>query len=154
MNKGTLTQNAIGIVTRAGQFAQLQACQKILENKYDNGTVCEALHYYAKTVLPKVLPIFPALICLSSKAVGANPENARSIATALLLITASGDIHDDIVDNSTRKFERKTVVGKYGKNIALLAGDALLIQGTTTLQNECRILPSEQSKEIADSIAA
>ena len=154
MNDGSLTQDALCIVQSAGQFTLLQACQKILENKYDGGVVREALHYYAKSVLPRVLPLFPALICLSSKAVGANPKNSASIATALLLITASGDIHDDIIDNSTRKFEIKTVVGKYGKNIALLAGDALLIQGTSLLQNECRILSSDQSKKIVDLIVS
>ncbi len=77
---------------------------------------------------------------LSSKAVGAIPKNLQSVATAMLLITSSGDIHDDIVDNSSRKFSRKTVVGKYGKEIALLAGDMLLIQGMTLLQNECNLV--------------
>lgn len=152
MKANHLTQNAINIIQSKGKFAIEQACQKILENNYDNGVICEALHFYAKTVLPKVLPIFPALIYLSSKAVGGNPEKVKPIATAMMLITASGDIHDDVVDNSEQKFERKTIVGKYGKDVALLAGDALLVQGMATLQNESQTLTCEQRKIINDFI--
>jgi geranylgeranyl pyrophosphate synthase len=153
MTETSLTQKALDIVCGNGQFALARACEKMLTIQYDDGIIREALHYYAKNVLPKVLPIFPALITLSSKAVGASPENLQSVATAILLITSSGDIHDDIVDNSTRKFSRKTIVGRYSKDIALLAGDVLLVQGLTALQNECD-LSSAQRKTIADSVAA
>ena len=153
MTEPSITQNALDIVRRNGQFALARACEKILTSPYDDGTVCEALQYYAQTILPNVLPIFPALIYLSSKASGAIPKNLQSVATAMLLITSSGDIHDDIVDNSTRKFSRKTVVGKYGKDIALLAGDLLLVQGMTALQNECN-LSNEQRKMLLDLVAA
>jgi geranylgeranyl pyrophosphate synthase len=153
MTEPSITQNALDIVCRNGQFALARACEKILTSPYDDGTVCEALHYYAQTVLPNVLPIFPALIYLSSKASGAIPKNLQSVVTAMLLITSSGDIHDEIVDNSTRKFSRKTVVGKYGKDIALLAGDLLLVQGMTALQNECN-LSNEQKKTLLDLVAA
>ncbi len=71
----------------------------------------------------------------------------------MLLITSSGDIHDDIVDNSRRKFSKKTVVGKYGKDIALLAGDLLLIQGMSVLQNECN-LSNKQKKMLLDLVVA
>jgi len=153
MNATSLTQNAMNIIQSRGQFGLLHACKKIMANQYDNGTVCEALHYYAQTVLPNVLPIFPALIYLSSKASGTIPKNLQPVATAMLLITSSGDIHDDIVDNSTRKFSRKTVVGKYGRDIALLAGDLLLIHGMSALQNECN-LSNEQKKMLLDLVTA
>ena len=129
-----------------------QASKKILKTQYDNGIVREALHYYAKTVLPKVLPIFPALIYLSSKTVGATPENANPVAAAMMLITASGDIHDDIVDNSKAKFACETVFGKYGRDIALLAGDVLLTQGSVALQNGCSSLTCKQRKTIGDLV--
>ena len=153
MTATSLTQNALDIVCRNGQFALARASEKILANQYDDGIIRQALHYYAKNTLPRVLPIFPALVTLSCKAVGATSENLRSVATSILLVTSSGDIHDDIVDNSSRKFSRKTIVGKYGKDIALLAGDVLLVQGMTALQNECD-LSTKQRKTIADSVAA
>ena len=85
-------------------------------------------------------------MALSSGAVGTFPENSQPISIAMLLITSSGDIHDDIVDNSKEKFTKKTLFGKYGKDISLLAGDLLLIQGMTAIQNECSNL-SSQAKE-------
>jgi geranylgeranyl pyrophosphate synthase len=153
MTTGPLTQNAIGIVQSMGNSALSQACKKILQNQYDSRIIREALHHYAKMVLPNVLPIFPALVYLSSKTVGVVPENYKSVAAAMMLITSSGDIHDDILDNSKEKFGRKTVFGKFGKDIALLAGDVLLIQGTTNLQNECSNMSSMQRKAIADLIS-
>jgi geranylgeranyl pyrophosphate synthase len=154
MNDSSLTQKAFGIIQNHGQPALAQATKKILKSPYDEGIVCEALHYYAQTVLPKVLPIFPALISLSSNACSATPVNSSSLATAMMLITSSGDIHDDIVDNSTRKFATKTVVGKYGKDVPLLAGDLLLTQGMTMLQNECGGLSGKQRKAVFDLVAA
>ncbi len=153
MKPTSLTQNAIGIIHSKGQSSLAEACKKIISSRYDDGIISEALHYYAREVLPNVLPIFPALLTLSSRAVGVIPENSRSISIAMLLITSSGDIHDDIVDNSKEKFTKKTLFGKYGKDIALLAGDLLLVQGMTALQDECD-LSSRQRKTIADSVAA
>ena len=129
-----------------------QACQKILEFDYGNKEIGEALRNYAQTTLPRVLPIFPTLIRLSCEAVGGKPEKTKNVATAMTLITASGDIHDDIIDNSTHKFQKKTIFGRYGKEIALLAGDTLLIQGIALL-NKCDDLSVEQKSNIIDLIA-
>jgi geranylgeranyl pyrophosphate synthase len=153
MKAGALTHKAMSIIQGEGQTALAQAYQKILQSRYDDGKIREALHYYAEAVLPKVLPIFPALINLSSKAVGGTPENRSLIASAMMLITASGDIHDDIVDNSKTKFERKTLFGRYGRDLALLAGDVLLVQGLAAIHETCEPL-GEQGKEIPNLIAA
>src|SRR4030042_4858081 len=135
MQIGPLTEIAIGIIDRRGKFALNEASKRIQEYRYSNGLISEALNYYANKIFPRVLPIFPALINLSCEAVGGKPEETRPLAVAMLLITASGDIHDDVIDRSTSKFQRKTIYGKYGKDIALLAGDALLVYGMSLLQN-------------------
>jgi heptaprenyl diphosphate synthase len=49
------------------------------------------------------------------------------------LTSGAADIHDDIIDGSKVKEAGTTVYGKYGKEIALLAGDALLFKGLTLL---------------------
>lgn len=152
MQAGQLTQKALGVIQSIGHPALRQACKVILDSQYDNGTVCDALHFYASDVLPNVLPIFPALIHLSSSAVGKSPINAGPVAAAMLLITASGDIHDDIVDNSKGKFGRKTLVGRFGKQTALLAGDLLLTQGFTALLEACKNLPAVRQSEIMASV--
>ena len=147
-----LTESALELIECKGKCVLAQACQKILQFDYGSEIIDEAMKYYAKTTLSRVLPIFPTLIYLSCNAVGGKPEKTKSVATAMMLITASGDIHDDILDKSTHKFSRKTVFGKYGKDTALLAGDALLIQGITLLNN-CDDISIEQRKTIMDLVA-
>ena len=153
MKPNSLTENALKIIESRGRFALDEASRKIHQSQHGEGLVSAALNYYAKAIFPAVLPIFPTLIFLSCKAVGGNPEKTKPIATSMMLITASGDIHDDIIDNSMRKFQRKTVFGKYGRDTALLAGDALLIQGTASLQKNCEFLSAENRTKVADLMA-
>jgi geranylgeranyl pyrophosphate synthase len=141
----SLMETAIEIIDRRGKFSLDEAAQYILKSN-DDSIVSEALKYYAKEVFPRVLPIFPALIHLSCEVVGGNPEETKPVATAMMLITASGDIHDDIIDGSNSKFSRKTILGKYGKDITLLAGDTLLVQGMELLQNN--LFSLQESKRI------
>ncbi len=85
--------------------------------------------------------------------VGGNPEKTRPLAAAMFLITSSGDVHDDIIDKSTHKLRRKTVFGKYGNAIALLAGDALLIRGTMLFNDRCESIMPEKRRIIADLVS-
>ena len=149
----SLTENALKIIEKRGRSAVDEACRKILKIPAGKGEVSDALNYYATTILPNVLPIFPALIYLSSLAVGGNPEKPKPTAVDMLLVTSAGDIHDDVIDNSINKFGRKTVFGKYGYNTALLAGDVLQIQGMTSLQQDFEPLSLGQRKNIADLIS-
>ena len=152
MKSTSLKEKAINIIDKRGKFALEEASREILQNQHDGGIVSAALNYYAKEILPRVLPLFPALIFLSCEAVGGQPEKTKSLATAMMLITASGDIHDDIIDKSTHKFGKKTLFGKYGSEVTLLAGDALLVQGMTLLQNRCDSLSVKQKQEISGLI--
>ena len=149
MQSNSLTALAIEIIDRHGSFALNEASKYILENNGCEGLISKALKYYAKMIFPRVLPIFPALIELSCGSVGGKPNETNQIATAMLLITASGDIHDDIIDRSTHKFQRKTLFGKYGKDITLLAGDALLMQGMELLQNSLELFQPKQRNQIS-----
>ena len=152
MELKTLTEIAIDIIEKKGNFALAEASRQILQTKYDEGLISEALKYYAKRIFPRVLPIFPALINVSCEAVGGKPERANSVAVAMLFITASGDIHDDIIDKSTNKFDRQTVFGKYGPEITLLAGDVLLTQGLSMFQKSSESLSAEQRVDILNLI--
>ena len=150
MQSESLTALAIDIIDKRGQLALNEASKQILENKYGDGVISEALNYYARMIFPRVLPIFPALMHLSCELVGGNPEGTKPLGPAMLLVTASGDIHDDIIDRSKSKFRRLTLVGKYGKNIALLAGDALLMQGMELLQNGLEHFQAKQRSSISN----
>jgi len=73
------------------------------------------------------------LLSLACEAVGGDPELTTPIAVPLILISGAIDIHDDIIDQSKIKNSKPTVYGKYGKDIALLIGDALLFKGLAML---------------------
>ena len=77
----------------------------------------------------------PTLLSLCCEAVGGDPEATIPIAIPLSLISGGIDVHDDIIDQSETKRSRPTVLGKFGKDIALLAGDALLLKGLMLLND-------------------
>ena len=80
----------------------------------------------------------PAIIRLSCKAVGGDVDATLKVASALILVSGAFDLHDDIIDRSYVRGprRRKTILGRYGENIALLVGDALLLRGTWLLSRE------------------
>lgn len=77
----------------------------------------------------------PTLLSLVCEAVGGDPELTTPIAVPMSLISGAIDIHDDIIDQSKSKYGRPTVYGKFGQEIALLAGDALLFKGFNLLHD-------------------
>jgi len=135
------------IFEKRGEKALEEAKAIILASEYDNGLIASALKYFAKKTMNKALPVFPALTSLSCEAVGGDPKKTSEISAALTLIAGAADIQDDIIDKSISKYSRKTVFGKYGEEIGLLAGDALLIQGMTLL-NESKLLLESQKSQV------
>jgi len=108
--------------------------------------VREALQYFINEYWNDV--VSPALICLGCEAVGGNPASTIPIAVPLILIGGAIDIHDDIIDKSKAKYNRPTVFGKYGQEIALLVGDALLLKGLTLLQDAVKYFSREEFTNI------
>lgn len=154
MNQIEVEDAAVAMVERRGRTAMEKAKQEILRTDYDNGAISSALKYYAKVNLPLVMPIFPALMSMSYETAkkGTSQDDIESVAAAMVLIAFSADIHDDIIDRSDVKYRKKTVCGKFGDSIALLAGDALLIQGNTLLHQACETLSSKQRRAISNLI--
>ncbi len=155
MNQVEVEDAAVEMVERRGRAAMEKAKQEILNTTYDNGAIASALKYYAKVNFPLVMPIFPALMSLAYDAVKqgkTSKPDLESVAAAMVLTAFSADIHDDIIDQSDVKYAKKTVCGKFGSGIALLAGDALLIQGNTMLHQACETLTVKQRKEISSLI--
>jgi geranylgeranyl pyrophosphate synthase len=92
--------------------------------------------------------VHPALLSLSCEAVGGNPETALDVAVAFVFLAGGADLHDDIIDESKVKDSKPTVYGKFGKELTVLAGDALLFKGLYTLHEACNKLPKEQKESI------
>ncbi|MCL2257923.1 MAG: polyprenyl synthetase family protein [Candidatus Bathyarchaeota archaeon] len=145
----------VELIKRRGSSIMEKARQEILNTTYDNnGVLDSALKHYVKVNLPLVKPLFPALTSFAYEAATGNSGNGEfdSTAVAVSLIAFSADIHDDIIDQSKVKYAKKTVYGNFGSEVALLAGDALLIQGHTLLHKACEAFSLKQSQEISTSV--
>jgi len=102
----------------------------ILSEKRECKELNVAFEYYAKN---RIDYIHVGLISIACEAVNGNPDDSIPIQVVMLLLTAAIDIHDDIIDGSKTKYGRPTLFGKFGKDVALLVGDAFLIEGLTFL---------------------
>jgi geranylgeranyl pyrophosphate synthase len=88
--------------------------------------------------------LHPALLGLACEAVGGSEERTFGIGAAMVLLAGGADLHDDIIDGSTVKGGKVTVLGKYGKDITIVAGETLLFKGLYMLHEACEKLPKEQ----------
>lgn len=134
------------ILKKHGQNAFETAKNVILKEKNVCTQVYEALRYFMEESWYDVQ--HPALISLACKAVGGNSNKAINIGASIVLLAGAADLHDDVIDKSKVKNSRPTVLGKFGKDIAILAGDALLFMGLFLLYKSCEGLSKEQSEAI------
>jgi geranylgeranyl pyrophosphate synthase len=139
------------IFEERGRKALEMARKTVLEEEIECKEVREALKYFMTKYWQDLAR--PALLSLCCEAVGGDPEVTIPIAIPLSLISGGIDIHDDIIDQSKRKGSRPTVLGKFGKDIALLVGDALLFKGLTLLHEAAeRGVPAEKTQVISGII--
>jgi len=120
-----------------------QARKAILVEKLQSHKAQQALTYFMTEYWLDTAR--PSLMALTCKAVGGDPELTQPISIPMILISGAIDIHDDIIDLSRTKDGRPTVYGKYGKEIALLVGDALLFKGLVML-NETSVMDVQIAK--------
>ncbi len=69
----------------------------------------------------------PILLLLASEAVGGDGEQCLDAAAAVELLHNFTLVHDDIMDHDETRRGRPTVHARWNPNVALLAGDALLV---------------------------
>lgn len=67
-------------------------------------------------------PLTPAVMNLSCKTVGGNPEDVQETASAMSLINLSFRIWDDIIDKTPIRSFKPTLYGKFGEGTALVVG--------------------------------
>jgi geranylgeranyl pyrophosphate synthase len=104
------------------------AKRTILSEKIQYVKLRDALEYYVSSWNDIT---HPGLFAVAYEAVGGDLQEAVSVQAAVAMIAAAFDIHDDIIDKSTLKHGTPTVFGKFGEEIALLLGNAFLIEGFT-----------------------
>ncbi|MGC8940136.1 MAG: polyprenyl synthetase family protein [Candidatus Bathyarchaeia archaeon] len=117
------------------------AKQILQKERIEDSTLSNALKHYIKNWNDFTHPGFFSLAC---EAVGGNPDDAVSAQAAIAMMAAAFDIHDDIIDKSKVKHKIPTVYGKFGTEVALLLGDALLINGFKLFIESAKALPREK----------
>jgi len=96
----------------------------------------------------------PALMVFACKSVGGDPSLVYPAVKALVLSGGAFDLHDDIIDCSYVRKEKKTksILGMYGAEATLLVGDALLVEGLSYLYRLRDALPKGKADEVVETI--
>ena len=90
----------------------------------------------------------PALTSFSCEAVGGKPEVAEEVGIMFALASSGFGIHDDILDKSSSKHLRMTILGLHGVDGALLVGDLLIVKAWTFINELIR--KGHELSKIAD----
>lgn len=69
----------------------------------------------------------PVLLLITHEAFGGNIDKAMSAALAVEVFHNFTLLHDDIMDNALVRRGKPSVYAKWGENVAILSGDAMLI---------------------------
>ena len=141
-----LIEEVKSLLWAKGEKSLETARQLILQEKLDFEPLQKALSYFMEDFWEDVL--HPALLVIACEAVGGKADAATQIGAAVVLLAGGADVHDDIIDQSTIKDTKPTVLGKFGKDLAVLVGDALLFKGLYVLHEACEPLPQNQKKTI------
>jgi geranylgeranyl diphosphate synthase type I len=94
----------------------------------------------------------PALTIFSCEAVGGNPQLAEDAALIFTLASCGFGVHDDLIDKSTSKHLRRTVLGRHGPDVALLVGDLLIVKAWANMHRLIR--GSVDAGMVADALEA
>lgn len=96
----------------------------------------------------------PALVLLSSRLYGPQPESAIGIAAAVEMVHGASLIHDDVIDNTDLRRGKPTLNAVTGNRIAVLLGDLLLCQALLAVAELDRVvLVQVVSQAVADMTA-
>lgn len=138
------------LLEEKGRESLETAKKVVLDENVECTEIHEALQYFMNQYWHDLTT--PTLLSLSCEAVGGNAEDVRPIAVPLILISGAIDIHDDIVDKSKTKDGRKTVVGKFGQEVALIVGDFLLGKGFLLINKTCKRINNRKFPLITETI--
>jgi geranylgeranyl pyrophosphate synthase len=150
-NERKTVRKILKILKSKGTNSLQIAREAILKENVQSIEAREALHYYANDFLE---PTPSALLALTCEATGQNAKRTFLMGAALTLFVGAVDIHDDIIDQSIKKFDRLTVFGKFGKEIALLTGNAFLFEGFTLFHKATDSFDVEKTNYLAEILKA
>ena len=149
-SKETPVQQTVALLRERGKEALEVAKQSVQQEKIGYKPLQEALNYFIEEVFKDVMQ--PGLLSLYCEAVGGKPDETMQVGAAMVLLVGAADLHDDLIDGSKIKNQKPTVLGKFGKEITVLAGDALLIEGIYLLHEATAGYPAKKRNAILESI--
>jgi geranylgeranyl pyrophosphate synthase len=144
-----INQKVQGILLKYGKKG-LETAKKTLNDTKFPPPIQEILSYFIEETWPNTH--HPALIALCCQAVNGNPELTHNLSAAIVLLTGAADMHDDIIDGSKYKSQKQTALGRYNKDLVLLAGDALLFRGMLLLHQACEEFSPKKQKAVFDCV--
>jgi geranylgeranyl pyrophosphate synthase len=149
-SKETLMQQTIEMLRKRGKEALRIAKQFVKQEKIGSQPLQDALNYFIEEVFKDITQ--PGLLSLYCEAVGGKPEETTQVGAALVLLVGAADLHDDLIDGSKIKNGKPTVLGKFGKNLTVLAGDALVFDGIYLLHEATASYPTKKREAILDLV--
>lgn len=149
MNSRKVIEKITREYERVGRRAYELAKDTMLKESFEYPLLSKAINYFMQKWRNFQ---HPALLAIACEAVGGKPEETTSVGAALVLLTGAADIHDDIIDKSKNKGSKATLFGKFGEDISLLVGDALLFKGLTLLNMACKELPKERGEIVQELV--
>jgi geranylgeranyl pyrophosphate synthase len=92
----------------------------------------------------------PGLFSLACETVGGDPDAVVPAQAALAMMAAAFDIQDDIIDKSKVKLNAPTVYGKFGVEMAILLGNAFLIEGFKLFVDTTKMFSRKKEQKVLD----
>jgi geranylgeranyl pyrophosphate synthase len=149
-SKDTLMEQTVALLRERSKESLEIAKKCVQKEKICYKLIQEALNYFIEEVFKDITQ--PGLLSLYCEAVGGKPSETTQVGAAMVLLVGAADLHDDIIDGSVTKNQKPTVLGKFGKDITVLAGDALLIKGVYLLHEAIEGFPEKKAKAILELI--
>lgn len=150
MNSEEKIKKIMAEMKRIGGKACKIAMDTVMKEEYECEIVREAISYFMRGLWGNFQ--HPALLAIACEAVGGNPQKTTLVGAALVLLTGAADIHDDVIDESKTKGSKATIYGKFGEDVAILVGDALLFKGLMLLNTACESFPKDTGKTVKELI--
>jgi geranylgeranyl pyrophosphate synthase len=94
--------------------------------------------------------IRPALIQFSYEAVGGNLDIVDDLGLFFSISGSGIGIHDDIIDKTNEKHDRKTVPNLFGQDYAITVGDLLMVKGLTWIRESLSKVDNNTSSRILE----
>lgn len=154
MNTNITPEDAMNKIQRIfkkrGKKALDIARSEMLSEAFESEKAHRALTYFMTEYWHDLAR--PSLMAMACEAAGGKPEATIPVSIPMILISGALDIHDDIIDQSRKKDGRPTVYGKFGRDIALIVGDALLLKGLAILNRlEEASIPAKKAQRIVET---